>query len=691
MEDNQIIIDVGLEGLIDSLRQLKAEYDANAEAIKALDKESDTYEQDVVKLQQQQKVLKKEMSGVEGQIQNVIKAERAQENSLVQLRAKLANLNKQYDSMSGMQRMGADGQALQKRIKALSDEIMGLEGSTGRWQRNVGNYQSALQGLSGSFRSAGIATGGLDKALKLLNANPIILIITAIVAVAKALADAFKRNEEATMGLREAFSALNPIIDLFRKGLDKLVEYIVGVVTTAIDGLVKGLGLLLDTMQAVGNFFGADWHMGDNFREGAIAARELQKAEDDYIKAKRRWLVESAEIDREVADLREKATDKEKYNAQQRLEYLDQAIALETKKAAREKELAEENLRMLQQEAARSANDAEMNDKLAEAERAVIEADTRLSDTKRNLSRQRNAALQETKSLTNATSEYIEKLKKLREEYGKLIKVLDLSQIHEGYEKELKKREEATRRHFDELAEIFRSGTGEMAGAQQELMTSMQQVPESFGEMVEDAPTAMDRFAAAYQRNADVIEQTSSAMASAFGSVSQIYQQLADDETKTEEERAEAARKARRWSALQIAANSGTAMAKGIAGAMDVPFPANLGALATVVGALLTAIAQAKALASDGGFATGGVVGGFVGATMGPDNTMTSVRRGEMVLNAEQQRRLFAIANTRSVQPNMAAQLAAAIKAMPAPVLTYREFKQFEQSVIDYNDAQILK
>lgn len=691
MEDNQIIIDVGLEGLIDSLRQLKAEYDANAQAIKALDKESDTYEQDLVKLQQQQKVLRKEMSGVEGQIQNVIKAERAQENSLVQLRAKLANLNKQYDSMSGMQRMGADGQALQKRIKALSDEIMGLEGSTGRWQRNVGNYQSALQGLSGSFRSAGLATGGLDKALKLLNANPIILVITAIVALVKALADAFKRNEEATMGLREAFSALNPVIDLVRKGLDKFVGFIVDVVTKVIDGFVEGLGLLLDGLQAIGNYFGADWHMGDNFREGAAAARELQKAEDDYIKAKRRWLVESAEIDREVADLREKATDKEKYNAQQRLNYLDQAIALETQKAAREKELAEENLRMLQMEADRSANDAEMNDKLAEAERAVIEADTRLSDTKRNLSKQRNAALQETKSLMNVTSEYIEKLKKLREEYGKLIKVLDLSQIHEGYEKELKKREEATKKHFDELSEIFRAGTGDLAGAQQELMTSMQQVPEAFGEMVEDAPTAMDRFAAAYQRNADVIEKTSSSMASAFGSVSQIYQQLADDETKTEEERAEASRKARRWSALQIAANSGTAMAKGIAGAMDVPFPANLGALATVVGALLTAIAQAKALASDGGFATGGVVGGFVGATMGPDDTMASLRRGEMVLNAEQQRKLFNIANTRSVQPNIAAQLAVAIKAMPAPVLTYREFKQFEQNVIDYNDAQILK
>ena len=62
MEDNQIIIDVGLEGLISSLRDLKAEYDANAEAIKNLDKESETYEQDLVKLQQQQKVLKKQLA-----------------------------------------------------------------------------------------------------------------------------------------------------------------------------------------------------------------------------------------------------------------------------------------------------------------------------------------------------------------------------------------------------------------------------------------------------------------------------------------------------------------------------------------------------------------------------------------------------------------------------------------------------
>lgn len=45
-------------------------------------------------------------------------------------------------------------------------------------------------------------------------------------------------------------------------------------------------------------------------------------------------------------------------------------------------------------------------------------------------------------------------------------------------------------------------------------------------------------------------------------------------------------------------------------------------------------------------FATGGVVGGFNGATTGGDNTYIHARNGEMMLNARQQRNLFDMANS---------------------------------------------
>jgi len=47
-------------------------------------------------------------------------------------------------------------------------------------------------------------------------------------------------------------------------------------------------------------------------------------------------------------------------------------------------------------------------------------------------------------------------------------------------------------------------------------------------------------------------------------------------------------------------------------------------------------------------FATGGVVGGFNGATNGGDNTTASVRTGEMILNSNQQKTLFDIADNKS-------------------------------------------
>ena len=357
-------------------------------------------------LKEAEKDYKAQLNEVSKAVQNELKADRNKEGSLKQLRAELSNMTKQYDEMSKTERDSAQGMELLKKIKETTTQIKGVEEATERYQRNVGNYKNALIETGAAFRQAGVSSQGLNMSLKALNANPIILFLTALVAAVRAIIKAFKGNEEAMMGLKEAFSAFNPIIDAGKKALDAFANVIVNVVTKAVNGLTTAIGWLLDKAQQIGNFFGADWHMGDNFKAGVTAAQDLQKAENEYIKHKREWSVEEDKIDRDVADLREKATDKEKYTAKQRQEFLDQAIALETKKYQSRNELAEENLRLIQREAARSANSAEINDKLAEAERAVIQADKELSDTKRNLSRQRQRTTTEINSETKAATEY---------------------------------------------------------------------------------------------------------------------------------------------------------------------------------------------------------------------------------------------------------------------------------------------
>ncbi len=385
------------------IKEITAEEKTWQEQLKKGEITQEEYDKKMAASNEVKKEYRRIVQETSKEIQNSLKQDKNKADSLKSLRAELSNATKRYDEMSKAERDSAEGQDLLLHIKQVTKEIKNVEEATERYYRNVGNYKNALIETGAAFKQAGVSTKGFDQSLKLLNANPWVALLMAAVTIVKKVIEAFKGNEEAVMALKQAFSAFNPIMDNAKRGLEAFANIVVNVVTKAVSGLTTAIGWLLDKVQQVGNFFGADWHMGDNFREGVAAAQELQDAENEYIKHKRAWEVESAKIDRDVADLREKAADKEKYTAQERIAFLDQAIAKETEKAAKEKALAEENLRLLQQEAARSANSASMNDKLAEAERAVIEADKQLSDTKRRLSKERQSAINETNAHTAAT------------------------------------------------------------------------------------------------------------------------------------------------------------------------------------------------------------------------------------------------------------------------------------------------
>jgi hypothetical protein len=84
----------------------------------------------------------------------------------------------------------------------------------------------------------------------------------------------------------------------------------------------------------------------------------------------------------------------------------------------------------------------------------------------------------------------------------------------------------------------------------------------------------------------------------------------------------------------QIAIDGPAAVTKALAA---FPPPFNFAA-ATAVGA---AVAAQAAKVVGVSFANGGFLNGEGGATAGPDNTMANLRKGEMVLNADDQRTLF--------------------------------------------------
>ena len=86
-----------------------------------------------------------------------------------------------------------------------------------------------------------------------------------------------------------------------------------------------------------------------------------------------------------------------------------------------------------------------------------------------------------------------------------------------------------------------------------------------------------------------------------------------------------------------IGVKQGEALASGTASAAKLPFPANIAAIATIVGAIMSVFATIASVAQ-GSYANGGIVGG---SSFAGDNLLARVNSGEMILNSSQQRNLF--------------------------------------------------
>ncbi len=120
---------------------------------KALEQTITDLNNQIIRLTQSSKQLNKETiaSKLEQQAYNAdikdqIRLEQSAEGSIIQKRLQLKELQKQYDALSEAQRNSDDGNDLLSRLQALDKEVKQLEGSTGRFQRRVGDYANQLAG-----------------------------------------------------------------------------------------------------------------------------------------------------------------------------------------------------------------------------------------------------------------------------------------------------------------------------------------------------------------------------------------------------------------------------------------------------------------------------------------------------------------------------------------------------------------
>ena len=796
MEENQIIVDVGLDAFIESLRHLQKQYELNTAALKAMkdagEEQSDAY----ITLTQEQKVLRQQMASTEKAMQNEIKMQQAQEGSLVQLRAQLANLNKQYDSMSGMERMGKSGEELQTRIKALHDQILGLEGDTGRMQRNVGNYPEAMKPVTAQLREMtqqlvqlrmeGKAnteeyqqllqkTGQMKDAMedaqrevKQMASDTSAL--NSVLAGAQAAAGAFSvalgimnlagdKDSETAKELAEAQRKLQSAIAIttglqaLQNALQKESALMMGVnkvrmlAAAAAQRAYAAATRDAEAAQAVFNKVAKSniyvWLASIILTVvGAIAAfTRGSKEQEEQIKETNKRLREQYGILQNLSEYYDSVSSKTIDHIQNIIEKMKLEGKSLDEIRQKDKELLDyEEKRIEKLESAYSYSESkienlagkidhhtnQLHDAQMEFDRLMKNGDTKWAERWEKKIDNLKKDLENEKALFNILTDIRDRREKLEikraqqkadqdkeEEEANQRQIEAARAANERWKNEVNAIREANKELIERVKLVNLATLAEKNEQQaleevdkiisdiQKRLNTVKDAQKFAQEILEgvDFNDMMDRleresnplynFARTYEENAQAIQETSAALESSFSSLSQMYQQMASDESKTEEERARAAKKAKLWAGIQVSSNAGAAMAKGISGAMDAPtLVGKFAALATMTASLTAAIAQARTLLE--GHEHGGVIGNkFIGATRGSDNILMTGRPGELVLNADQQKRLYDIANG-SASSNLTASLVEAFRAMPAPVLVYSEFQKFANRVATLDNASKL-
>ena len=811
----QIILDIQLDkgsvnadlrATLESLKALKNEQKELTKAIKEGNDVDGEMSARLLDLKSQIKYTEAQAKGLSA-TQRVLTADgKKYEDTLNGQRQKLADMQSAYDAMDKEMRDSEGGKAFLAQIKEQHDAVLGLEGATGRMQRNVGNYGESIKGVIPSldkFDAAlnkmgtsmndlqqGVGTASknivshfatIGKALITPPLGIIVAILTGIMLIFSKLASAIKKNDDAMTNLQVAFSAFKPIAIAIGKifegigvALSKVAVGIANVVTKISSALIPG------------------------FEEASKKVTEYILAVDALEETQRRYTVQNAKDAQEIAKYRAIAA--ESTDLEERKKALQSAITLEEEIARRNVEIATKTLELRKEQARQEVDTTdETKNEIARLEAEKIQAETDYYNKKREmaaqirelnnkinaenaknhqeytkrLEAQRKAEEEAEKARQEALKASLENEKAIREQ----MEDFKASLIKDAGERELVEMQLAGSREIEELKkrlETEKNITEEgrailnqlIIDKQTELDTQLKEKADALAEerinaemqrIAEQEQTKLElRKAIAKGNSAKMLElqleelelqqqaelentilneeekylivekyeklkqalvaetmlkneeqatqmkeQLSSAMqtmaknaSSAFGQMSELLEGYGEENEK-------ASKAAKAFALMQLATDqaisisqTARAMVEAVQGATQAA--ASTGPLAPVmlavyiaemVGLVLGAVAgqvasikQAKGILSGEKFESGGIVGG---TSFSGDKVVAHVNSGEMILNREQQTRLFDMANLGGGfdYSGLAQALTQAVASLPSPTLQYQEFKDFQNQV----------
>lgn len=226
------ILKVGTQEAVKNVGDLRNNIKILKKDLEDLDIGTQEYQDTLSELKVNQNALKDAMYATSSSMDNLAQAATGTGESYNALVHRMAAYKEELRTVdtsteAGMQRF----KELAAQVNNVNDKLKALDAAQGNYQRNVGNYKSALDGfhqvvsdLPPSMNAVKKAGDQLDKSFKIMSTNPIIGVVTLLAPLINKIADGLKDNEKATAALQKALKALEPVMQFFQGILDKIAD-----------------------------------------------------------------------------------------------------------------------------------------------------------------------------------------------------------------------------------------------------------------------------------------------------------------------------------------------------------------------------------------------------------------------------------------------------------------------------------
>ena len=258
----QISVEIITAGAVTNLSDLRKAISNAKKELEQMQIGSDEYREKLAQINKAQNLLTNAINGTTATEEDYVNALQGNVKTYNTLVKQMADMKKQLRNIDVSSAEGAASfQKLAGEINAVNDELKAMDAMKGDFQRNVGNYKSAFEGMAEPLKSivADLPSGlnglkgpmdDVTKSLGLMGKQPILGIIGLLAPLITQITSSLGENKAIQDAIKKVMDSMKPVMDFFAGILETVGGFLADIIEKAA-GFLGSSGIFNKIIQGV--------------------------------------------------------------------------------------------------------------------------------------------------------------------------------------------------------------------------------------------------------------------------------------------------------------------------------------------------------------------------------------------------------------------------------------------------------